>query len=550
MRVAIIGAGPAGMTTALQLSREGVSVELFEAGPRVGGMSATIELWGQRVDLGPHRFFSTDDRVNRFWFGVVGDRYTWVDRLTRIHYRGRFFDYPLTPANAAWNLGIREATACLVSYLRASRYLRAPGASSSPRSPESPGSAGAFGRGRSLDPREASFESWVVSRFGRRLFELFFRPYSEKLWGISCDQLSADFAAQRIRDLSLWKALLSVCSRGQQDRHRTLADRFAYPLDGTGSVYDAMADEVVAGGGEIRLREPVRRVVCRDGRATGIELVSGETRSFDHVVSTMPLTHLVEGLPEIPGAVRHAVGELRFRNTMLVYLHVASESLFPDQWLYLHDPGLAAGRVTNFRNWSPSLYGESGTSILAVERWCDESDASWTADDAGLVRHAADELRGIGLLQDEPVLDGHVIRLPRCYPVYRIGYREHVRTIARHLDGIRGLSVIGRYGAFKYNNQDHGILMGLLAAENLTQGAGHDLWEVNSDDMGYQEADAVEGETAAASCGRPSDHGASGRSTRIASSSFRDSSTSPSSIAIRFARYIHRSASSSRSSSR
>lgn len=539
MRVAIIGAGPAGMTTALQLSRGGVSVEVFEAGPRVGGMSATIELWGQRVDLGPHRFFSTDDRVNRFWFGVVGDGYTWVDRLTRIHYRGRFFDYPLTPANAAWNLGIREATACLVS------YLRAPRASSSSRSPESSGSAGATGRGRSLDPREASFESWVASRFGRRLYELFFRPYSEKLWGIPCDQLSGDFAAQRIRDLSLWKALLSVWSRGQQDRHRTLADRFAYPCGGTGRVYDAMADEVVAGGGEIRLGQAVRRVVCRDGRATGIELVSGETRSFDHVISTMPLTHLVEGLGEIPASVRHAVGELRFRNTILVFLNVASDSLFPDQWLYLHDPGLAAGRVTNFRNWSPSLYGESETSILAVERWCDESDAAWSEDNATLICRAADELRAIGLLQDEPVLDGHVIRLPRCYPVYRIGYRAHVRTIAKHLDGIRGLSVIGRYGAFKYNNQDHGILMGLLAAENLTQGAGHDLWEVNSDDTGYQEGDSV-----TATRGRPPDHGASGRSTRIASSSFRDSSSSPSSIAIRFARYIHRSASSIRSSSR
>lgn len=486
MRVAIIGAGPAGMTTALQLSRGGVPVEVFEAGPRVGGMSATIELWGQRVDLGPHRFFSTDARVNRLWFGVVGDAYTWVDRLTRIHYRGRFFDYPLTPANAAWNLGVREATACLVSYLGA-------GASAIPGRVGIPGK---HGRGRPLDPREASFRSWVVSRFGRRLYELFFRPYSEKLWGIPCDQLSADFAAQRIRDLSLWKALLSVWSRGQQDRHRTLADRFAYPSGGAGSVYDAMADEVLAGGGQIRLREPVRRVVCRDGRATGIELVSGETRSFDHVVSTMPLTHLVKGLVGVPPSVRHAIGELRFRNTILIYLHVASDSLFPDQWLYLHDPGLAAGRVTNFRNWSPSLHGESTTTILAVERWCDESDASWTADDAGLVRRAADELRATGLLHDEPVLEGHVIRLPRCYPVYRVGYREHVRAIAAHLDRIGGLSVIGRYGAFKYNNQDHGILMGLLAAENLTRGAGHDLWEVNSDDTGYQEGNAI-----AASCG-------------------------------------------------
>ena len=465
MRVSIIGAGPSGMTAALQLARQGIATDVFEAGPRVGGMSSSIELWGQRVDLGPHRFFSTDPRVNRLWYDVVGDEYTLVDRQTRILYRGRFFNYPLTPANAAWNIGFREAMACLISHWSA------------------------LGRREELDPREVSFESWVVNRFGHRLYELFFRSYSEKLWGIPCHELSADFAAQRIRDLSLGQAMLSVLSRRHQGRHRSLADQFPYPLAGTGSVYEAMAQEVIDRGGRIHLGQPVRRVIRQGRRSIGVELASGESRSFDHVISTMPLTHLVEGLDDAPRSVRHAVGELRFRNTILIYLHVDSDSLFPDQWLYLHDPGLTAGRVTNFRNWSPSLYGDATTTILAVERWCQSTDSVWSRDSDRLIRHAAEELRSTGLIGHQAILDGHVIRLPRCYPIYRLGYRRHVEVISDYLRRIEGLSVIGRYGAFKYNNQDHGILMGILAAENLTHGSNHDLWEVNANDFSYQERD-------------------------------------------------------------
>jgi protoporphyrinogen oxidase len=332
-----------------------------------------------------------------------------------------------------------------------------------------------------------SFESWVVDRFGRRLFSMFFKSYSEKLWGISCQELDADFAAQRIRKFSLGEAVASALFPRRSAAHKTLVDRFAYPLGGTGAIYTKMAERVRAQGGEINLSAPVRRVV-RDGfDVQGIELADGRYEACDHVISTMPLTLLVRSLGDIPPDVEAAVAALRFRNTILVYLHVDSESLFSDQWIYIHSPDLLMGRVTNFRNWVPELYGDKRTTILAIEYWCYETDAIWIETDDRLVERAKREIHSTGLLQGASVLGGHVVRIPRCYPVYARGYKQHVDRIAAYLRQFRGLSAIGRYGAFKYNNQDHSILMGILAAENLLQNKTHDLWAVNSDDDSYQE---------------------------------------------------------------
>jgi protoporphyrinogen oxidase len=467
MRVAVIGAGPAGMTAALQLSGGGVEVDVYEAGEHVGGMARSFDLWGQRVDLGPHRFFSTDTRVNQLWFDVVGQDHAMVDRLTRIYYGGRFYRYPLKPLNAFWSMGPAEAVRCLASYVK--ERVR-PSLSNA---------------------EEVSFESWVVGRFGRRLFDRFFKSYSEKLWDIPCSELSADFAAQRIRKLSLLEAARSALSPQRRRQHKTLVDHFSYPLGGTGSVYETMADQVRENGGRIHLRCPVQRILCGGCDVRGIELRSGDTAYYDHVISTMPLTSLIHGLADVPADVQAAAEALRFRNTILVYLHVDSDSLFRDQWLYVHDPSLKMGRVTNFRNWVPELYGDAKTTVLAVEYWCNDSDSIWTAPDERLIEQATRELRSSSLLRDEPVLDGHVIRIKRCYPVYRRGYGEHVERLADYLRGIRGLTPIGRYGTFKYNNQDHSILMGILAAENLLDGRGHDLWHVNTDHETYQEGELV-----------------------------------------------------------
>jgi len=464
MRVVVIGAGPAGLTAALELVRGGAEVSVFEAGDVTGGMARSFELWGRRVDLGPHRFFSNHPRVNRLWFDVVGDRFETVTRLTRIYYGGHFYAYPLKP----WDVALQAGPLRTLGYL--SSYLRE--------------------RLRGSDEGDDSFESWVVRRFGRRLFEAFFRPYSEKLWGIPCNQLSGDFAAQRIRTFSLGAALSAAVSPRRAREHRTLVDRFAYPHGGTGAVYEKMTELIHQLGGTVRLRAPVKRVLQSGADVCGIELADGTQRQADHVVSTMPLPLLVRGLSDVPPEVCDAADSLRFRSTLLVYLHVNRSDLFGDQWLYIHAPELATGRVTNFNNWCALPGQASPTTILAAEFWSNEGDSRWRQSDAELIALAEVELRKIGLLGDAKVLAGHVERVARCYPVYRLGYHQHVVALATYLRRIRGLSVIGRYGAFKYNNQDHSILMGILAAENVLHERKHDLWSVNADYDVYQEPPA------------------------------------------------------------
>lgn len=468
-KVAVVGAGPAGATAAYQLVKAGCQVDLYEAGSAVGGLSRTISLWGQRVDLGPHRFFSNDRRINELWLEVVGKDYAMVDRLTRIYYKKRFFHYPLRPFNALSNLGPWESARCVSSF-GLSRL--------SPR----------------VDAGDSSFEQWVVARFGRRLFEIFFKTYSEKLWGIACQDLDADFAAQRIKGLSLGQAIKSAVTR-RHGGHKTLVDRFAYAHGGSGVVYERMVQAVQARGGRLLLETPIRRLiptVFEDGsQGAKVELPSGETQAYDHVVSTIPLTQMVKALPGVPEQVCTAADRLRFRNTVLVYLHVDGRDLFPDNWLYVHSPDLGMGRITNFRNWVPHLYGKQQTTILAAEYWGQDTDPIWQQSPADLIDAATREISSTGLLKGCRVLDGHVVKIPRSYPVYDRGYRNHVAVLADYLRSVPSITAIGRYGSFKYNNQDHSILMGLLAAENIATSARHDLWAVNSDYDSYQESSTI-----------------------------------------------------------
>jgi protoporphyrinogen oxidase len=463
-RVAVIGAGPAGMTAAYVLARSGVEVDVYEAADQVGGMARSIDLWNQRVDIGPHRFFSNDRRVNSLWLEVVGRDYRMVDRLTRIYYGSRFFYYPLKPLNALQNLGVVQATLCMLSF--ALEKIRP-------------------------TPADGTFSSWVTRRFGRRLFEIFFKTYSEKLWGISCEELDSDFAAQRIKKLSLFEAIKNALLPGKEQKHKTLVDQFAYPIGGTGMVYERMAEAVRKAGSKVHLRTPIRRVVVEEGAAVGVELMSGEFRRYSEIVSTMPLTLLIRGLDDAPERIRELAGTLRFRNTIIVFLRAESDALFPDQWLYIHSAELSTGRITNFRNWVPELYGDEKASIIAMEFWCYDEDDLWTADHATLIDRARTELARTGLTGDAPITDGHVYRVPRCYPVYDRGYRDRLKPIEDFLNGIGNLHVIGRYGAFKYNNQDHSILMGLLAARNISDREDHDLWEINTDYEEYQEASVI-----------------------------------------------------------
>jgi protoporphyrinogen oxidase len=466
MRVAVVGAGPAGLTAAYRLAVAGADVDVFEGSDAVGGMARSLDLWGQRVDVGPHRFFSKDPRVNKLWLELIGRDYCMIDRQTRILYRGRLYDYPLRAGNALANLGVAEAAACVASY--AAERTKA-----------------AFVR-RSAE----TFEDWIVARFGRRLFEMFFKTYSEKLWGLSCRELSADFAAQRIKSFSLAEAVFAMTGIARR-KHRTLADVFAYPCNGNGELYERMARAITRAGGRIRLATPVRRIRVEQGVANGLVLGNGETEGpYDHVVSTMPLTAMVLGLPDVPEAVAQAVGGLRFRNTIVVYLLVDQAEIFSDQWLYVHSPELRMGRVTNFRNWAPQICRDRPGSILALEYWCSDADADWTAPDDVLVDRARQEIAATGLVAANTIADGKVVRVPRCYPVYGPGYKDRLAVISAFLREVGNLWPIGRYGSFKYNNQDHSILMGILAADNILGRGAHDLWEVNADDA-YHESSVI-----------------------------------------------------------
>jgi protoporphyrinogen oxidase len=466
-RVGIIGAGPAGLTAAYRLQQLGADVTVFEATDTVGGLARSFDLWGQRVDLGPHRFFSSDARVNRLWHEVLKDEYRMVSRQTRIYYRQRFFDYPLRVGNVIKNLGLRDIVGAVASYAR-ERLL-----------PE-----------RGAKERD-TFEAWVVHSFGRRLYEMFFKSYSEKLWGIPCDELDADFAAQRIKRFSLGQSILAALNIGRV-KHKTLVDEFAYPKSGSGDLYERMTRSIIDRSGRVRLSCPVSGVAAEGRHVSGIRLADGSFERFDHVISTMPLTLMVKGLDGVPPAIAACTERLRFRNTLLIYLRVESTSLFADQWLYIHADDVAVGRITNFRNWVPELHGTLDFTILALEYWCYDEDPVWAASDSALIERAERDVRAIGLVGSAQVSSGHVVRIRRCYPVYSRGYHQTLAPVVEYLKSFANLWPIGRYGSFKYNNQDHSILMGLMVAENICGGATHDLWNVNTDYEAYQEASVSE----------------------------------------------------------
>ncbi|MCU0430141.1 MAG: FAD-dependent oxidoreductase [Cytophagaceae bacterium] len=464
LRIAVIGAGPAGITAAYQLSKQHVLVELYEASSSVGGMAKTIELWDCKVDIGPHRFFSSDTRVNQLWLEVAGTDYEMVNRLTRIFYKKRFFFYPLKPFDALFNLGIWEAMHCMASY--ALQFF--------------------------FPTKEmGDFETWVTSRFGKRLYQIFFKTYTEKLWGISCAELDADFAAQRIKKLSLFEAVKNAMLGGKKNKHKTLVDEFAYPKGGTGMVYERMHSIIEKNGGRVFLNTPVKSLKTKQGVAYGIELMDGTIREYDHIISSMPLNQLVLRMPEVPAHIADHARNLKFRNTVIVYLKVEGKDLFPDNWLYIHSTDLQTGRITNFRNWVPTLHGDTNFSILALEYWCYDQDAFWTKSDQELIQLATSDLKATGLIGKAAVSEGYIYKIPKCYPVYERGYKEHIKPVEAFVASIKNLQAIGRYGAFKYNNQDHSILMGLLAAENVLQNAQHDLWEINTDYENYQESSVI-----------------------------------------------------------
>lgn len=382
-----------------------------------------------------------------------------VQRKTRIFYNQRFFDYPLKPINALTNLGIKDSLLVLLSYIRAK-----------------------WGKRKTL----LSFEDWVSRHFGRKLYEIFFKVYTEKVWGISCDQIDADWASQRIQGLTLSKALRNAILPSG-NKPKTLVDSFLYPISGNQLFYNRQAEFLRQNGVEIITSKRVSSIRLEGNQVLGVVTENGEEINARHVISTMPLTNLILGIQSTPETVTQAARQLRFRNTILVYLNVEGDNLFPDQWLYIHDPSVKHGRITNFNNWSPDTRPKDGSSILCLEFWCFSEDEFWNYNDEDLIDLATKELRAINLVPILKVKSGHVTRLPKSYPVYEKGYKEKLNVVTSWLSNIDGLTPIGRYGSFKYNNQDHSILMGLEVANQLDSGTKPDVWDINTDSE-YQES--------------------------------------------------------------
>ncbi len=464
--VVVIGAGPAGLTCAYELARQNVPVLVVDSDTRVGGLAQTAEYKGFRFDIGGHRFFTKVPAIAELWRSMLGADFLRRPRQSRIYYDGKFFDYPLKPVNALTNLGVVRAIAAVVSYL----WIKV----------------------RPIRP-EVSVEDWITNRFGRRLYETFFKTYTEKVWGIPCSSLSAEWAAQRIKGLSLTTAVINMLFPTLNKRGgntvKTLIDEFEYPRFGPGMMWERFRDEIVRLGGRVELGTRVTGIVHSGCTVHGVELqrdghISRQPAS--HVVSTMPLRECIRALrPSAPLEMQQNADRLKYRDFLTVALIVDEAKLFPDNWIYIHDASVRVGRIQNFKNWSPEMVPDPSKSCLGLEYFCNVGDDLWTMSDAELVSLGRHEIDRLGLARGDKVLDGAVVRMPKAYPVYDDGYRDVVETARRYLDGFENLQLIGRNGSHKYNNQDHSMVMAMLAVRNIF-GERHDLWAVNSDDE-YQE---------------------------------------------------------------
>jgi protoporphyrinogen oxidase len=471
-RVVIVGAGPAGLTAGYELARNGYQAEVLEADSRyVGGLARTVEYQGFRFDIGGHRFFSKNREIEALWTELLGTRMRECSRMSRVYYGGCYFKYPLEPLDALRNLGPIEAIRSLISYVQAQRHA-----------PE----------------HIRSFEDWVVSAFGRRLYEIFFKTYTEKVWGIPCSEISADWAAQRIRGLSLVSVMRSLFHVPNHNGAviKTLVDHFRYPALGPGEMWQKAAQIIEEAGGGVRMGQPVREIHRKDGRIVAVttEGCDGgrQTHCGDSFVSTMPLADLIAGLtPPAPDAVLASARGLRYRDFITVALIIDQAELFPDNWIYIHDPGVRVGRIQNFKNWSAEMVPDPRFTVLGLEYFCNENDGLWSSSDEQLISIAKDELATLGLADKSKVVDGAVVRQPKAYPLYDHDYRTNVAKVREFLElEAPNLQVAGRNGMHKYNNQDHAMMTGLMAARNI-MGGSYDVWRVNSDAEYLESEDSV-----------------------------------------------------------
>jgi protoporphyrinogen oxidase len=462
----VIGAGPAGLTAAYELAKFGLCPVVVEQQNLVGGLASTAQYRGYYFDMGGHRFFTKVEEVKKIWQEVLPNDFLCRPRLSRIYYKGRFFYYPLRPLNALKGLGLWESLLIFISYLK---WQLAPYRC------------------------EDTFEQWVTNRFGKRLFRTFFKTYTEKVWGISCSELKAEWAAQRIKDLSLRTALLNMFLKPKRTI-KTLIEEFDYPRYGPGMMWNAVKSEIERRAGTVRMEAEVVRI-NRTGRRINSIIVrhrgSEETIEGTNFISSMPVTEFVRRLEPPAESVVDAAARLRYRDFLTVVCIVDKPQLFPDNWIYVHDPGVQVGRIQNFKNWSPDMVPDLTKTSLGLEYFCTEGDPLWTMPDGELIQLAKRELQRIGLCNAGEVTDGCVVRVPKAYPIYGSDYRESLAVVREFVDGLENFRTIGRNGLHRYNNQDHAMLTGMLAVRSMVLGELHDLWNVNTEQEYHEETRAA-----------------------------------------------------------
>jgi protoporphyrinogen oxidase len=455
--VIIIGAGPAGLSAGYECVMKGHSPLILEATDKVGGISRTETYKGYFFDIGGHRFFTKSNKIQELWEEVLGDDFITVPRISRIYYNRHFFNYPLQIMNVLKNLGLMESILNVLSYMKAKCRRK---------------------------KNEDSFDQWVSNRFGNRLYQTFFKTYTEKVWGIPCSQISADWASQRIKGLSLRTAIINAIIVNK--KVKTLIDTFYYPVKGPGMMWERFQQIIENKGGNVLFNTKAIQIEHDNNEITGIIYLHNNKREkipVKQLISSAAITSLVSMLsPKAPDRVLESSKCLNYRNLIVVVLMIDKKNLFPDQWIYIHSPDVKVGRIQNYANWSAAMLPDQEKTCIAMEYFCTEGDEIWESSDDTLITQASQELALLGLADINDIIDHCVVRQPKAYPVYDQNYSNNLEIIKAYINKFTNLQTIGRNGMHRYNNQDHSMLTGIMAVQNIFDNANNNIWSINEEE--------------------------------------------------------------------